>query len=87
MNYQEVLDEVPWRELAACNTEGAFFPQDDDIGAINAAKAVCSSCPVNFECLTYAVDTNQPDGIWGGMTLRERRRLRRQWAEEEKRAS
>lgn len=85
------LDIEPefWREAAACadDTEGLFFPDDGDIGAINRAKAVCESCPVADVCLSYAIETNQTEGIWGGTTARERRKLRRVWVEEVRRAS
>lgn len=79
-----------WRDEAACKDdgEGLFFPEgDSDLGRIAAAKAICASCPVQDECLAYAIETNQPEGIWGGHTPRERRRIRRQWLEEVRRAS
>lgn len=77
-----------WREAAACvdsNTD--FFPDPADIGAISAAKAVCATCPVAGECLTWAIETNQTMGIWGGHTPTERRSIRRRWLEEIRRAS
>lgn len=79
----------PWREEALCqgDTEGLFFPDAADIGQVAAAKAVCVSCPVVDECLSYAIDTEQPDGIWGGYTAKERRKLRREWLEEVRQAS
>ena len=40
---------------------------------IAAAKAVCAKCTVRAECLTYALDTRQHDGVWGGLTESERR--------------
>ena len=40
------------------------------------AKKLCSTCPVRTACLAYAIETNQQDGIWGGLTPEERRRLR-----------
>lgn len=85
LNY---LDE-PWRDLAACrdDSEGLFFPDETDIGTINAAKAICAACPVQDECLSYAIETNQSQGIWAGTTPKERRRLRRLWLEEIRRAS
>ncbi len=43
-----------------------------------AAKAICSECTVINECLDYALHTNQPDGVWGGMGVDERKRLIRQ---------
>lgn len=83
------LESHSWREIAACTDETAvsFFPQPDDLGAINEAKAVCATCPVADDCLQFAVETNQPDGIWGGLTVKERMRARRQWLDEIRRAS
>ncbi|MDH3193616.1 MAG: WhiB family transcriptional regulator [Acidimicrobiia bacterium] len=79
----------PWREDALCqgDTEGLFFSDSADIGRVAAAKAICSSCPVIDECLAYAIDTGQPDGIWGGHTAKERRKLRSDWLKEVRRAS
>ena len=78
-----------WREAAAClDTPGVdFFPEPADLAAISRAKAVCAGCPVAGECLTWAVETNQTDGIWGGHTPAERRAIRRRWLEEIRRAS
>ncbi len=80
-----------WRELAACvrldEGEVDFFPDPEDVGAIAVAKAVCATCPVAEECLAYAIETNQSEGIWGGLTAKERARLRRRWLERMRRAS
>lgn len=77
-----------WREAAACVTSTVdFFPDPADIGAISAAKAICATCPVAGECLTWAIETNQTEGIWGGHTPTERRSIRRRWLEEIRRAS
>lgn len=84
------LTVTPWREGAACydvRNEVSFFPDKDDLAGIARAKAVCSTCPVADECLTWALATNQGEGIWGGHTARERRSLRRRWIEEIRRAS
>jgi WhiB family redox-sensing transcriptional regulator len=84
------LTVIPWREAAAClevQDEVSFFPDKEDLGGIVKAKAICTSCPVADECLTWAIVTNQGDGIWGGHTAKERRKLRRRWLEETKRAS
>lgn len=51
-----------------------FFPRSGESG--NEAKAICAECPVRKECLEHAL-TNHVSGIWGGMTARERDRLRR----------
>jgi WhiB family redox-sensing transcriptional regulator len=42
------------------------------------AKAVCFSCPVRQECLKDAIDRGDDNGIWGGLTVSERRQLRRE---------
>ncbi len=84
------LTVTPWREAAAClevENQVSFFPDKEDVGGIAKAKAVCASCPVASECLTWAIETNQGEGIWGGHTPRERRVIRRRWLEEIRRAS
>jgi len=76
---------LAWRESAACRSAdvGLFFPGDDTtdvaVERIEAAKSVCNSCPAQGACLQYALETKQEDGIWGGTTETERRRLRRAW--------
>lgn len=71
-----------WRPNAACRDidPGLFFPlgrTGDAIEHIAAAKAVCGQCAVRAECLEFALKANQDEGIWGGTTEDERRRLRR----------
>lgn len=84
------LTITPWREAAACldvDDEVTFFPKKEDVAAIGKAKAVCATCPVADVCLTWAIESNQNEGIWGGHTPKERRSLRRRWLEEIRRAS
>lgn len=52
-----------------------FFPDVGDSGA--AAKALCGLCPERSACLAWALENCEPDGIWGGLGERQRRRLRR----------
>jgi WhiB family redox-sensing transcriptional regulator len=73
---------MDWRHLAACLDEDPelFFPVGDTGPAllqVVEAKAVCASCPVRVECLTWALETGQNYGIWGGYTEDERRELKR----------
>lgn len=80
----------PWREEAACVDvvdEVSFFPDPEDLAGIAKAKGVCASCPVADECLTWSMETNQTEGIWGGHTPKERRSIRRRWIEEFDKAS
>lgn len=69
----------PWVRRAACGgrseLERVFFPERGD--PHGPAKAICERCPVQRECLRFALDTDQPFGIWGGTTARERARIRR----------
>jgi WhiB family redox-sensing transcriptional regulator len=53
----------------------AFFPEKG--GSTREAKRICGICPVQQECLEYALERDQRFGIWGGMSERERRRLKR----------
>ena len=84
------LTITPWREAAAClevTDQVSFFPNKEDLLGIAKAKAVCATCPVADECLSWAIESNQTEGIWGGHTPKERRRIRRRWLEEIKKAS
>lgn len=68
---------LDWKERAACRTldTSLFFPESEsDAGP---AKEVCAQCPVREACLEFALLTRQHDGVWGGLTETERRRLRR----------
>ena len=74
-----VEDMTSWRDLAACRglDPTLFFPDEGDYVGVERAKQTCAPCPVAWECLSYAVWTNQTEGIWGGTTRGERRRYRR----------
>jgi len=50
-----------------------FFPVSETFAG--GAKAICATCPVSEQCLEYAIQTRQPDGVWGGLTAVERHRL------------
>lgn len=67
-----------WQERAGCMTADPdlFFPERGSPG--DSAKRVCVNCEVRLECLEYALANGERYGIWGGLTERERTRLRRQ---------
>jgi WhiB family transcriptional regulator, redox-sensing transcriptional regulator len=67
-----------WRLDALCaeTDPEAFFP--DKGGSTREAKRVCVGCAVRSECLEYALANEERFGIWGGLSERERRRLRLQ---------
>lgn len=51
-----------------------FFPDDDDYSEENVseAKALCAVCPVREQCLTFALETKDPWGVYGGQTPAQR---------------
>jgi WhiB family redox-sensing transcriptional regulator len=70
-------DEQEWQERALCaqTDPEAFFPEKG--GSTREAKQICNSCEVRTECLEYALGHDERFGIWGGLSERERRRLKR----------
>ncbi len=73
--------DTSWRDRAACRLldQNIFFVDTGDAAGVERAQTVCEACGVRSDCLSYAVGTNQTEGIWGGTTPAERRRIRRQW--------
>lgn len=69
---------LAWRQRAACRgvDPDSFYPASDE--EAEAAKAICAVCPVREACLEYALANRERDGVWGGATERERRRIVRQ---------
>lgn len=67
-----------WRQQAACQglDPEIFYPQSDE--EAGAAKAVCGQCAVQHACLEHALGSRERDGVWGGATEKERRRIIRQ---------
>ena len=67
-----------WRLEGLCaeTDPEAFFPEKG--GSTRDAKRVCAGCPVRMECLEYALGNDERFGIWGGLSERERRRVRLQ---------
>lgn len=70
--------ELAWQADALCaqTDPEAFFPEKG--GSTRDAKRVCNECPVRDACLEYAMENDERFGIWGGLSERERRRLRKQ---------
>ena len=69
--------ELSWQadSLCAQTDPEAFFPEKG--GSTRDAKKVCGSCMVKSECLEYALENDERFGIWGGLSERERCRLRK----------
>lgn len=73
-------EDQSWQDFANCLgiDPDLFFPERG--ASTKDAKEVCRSCVVREDCLEYALVNGEKFGIWGGMSERERRRIRRQRA-------
>jgi WhiB family redox-sensing transcriptional regulator len=67
-----------WRIRGACQglDPAIFYPDIEDDA--DEAKSICTECGVRVACLEYALASREKDGVWGGATERERRRIIRQ---------
>ncbi len=72
------VDELSWQDYANCRGADAdlFFPERG--ASTRRAKSICRACEVRVECLEYAIANSEKFGIWGGLSERERRRIRRE---------
>jgi WhiB family redox-sensing transcriptional regulator len=66
-----------WKASANCRglDPSVMFPDEEDLAGVSNAKALCAACPVQGECLEYALSVREKDGVWGGLTARERQRV------------
>ena len=75
---QDDEDEaLAWQSDSLCaqTDPEAFFPEKG--GSTREAKKICGSCEVRNQCLEYALQNDERFGIWGGLSERERRKLRK----------
>ncbi|MEV0779301.1 WhiB family transcriptional regulator [Streptomyces sp. NPDC050428] len=72
--------ELAWQENALCAQTGPefFFPAPGS--STREAKQLCGACEGRLECLEYALDNDERFGVWGGLSEKERERLRRRGA-------
>ena len=68
---------LAWQSDSLCaqTDPEAFFPEKG--GSTRDAKKICASCEVRVHCLEYALENDERFGIWGGLSERERRKLRK----------
>jgi WhiB family redox-sensing transcriptional regulator len=76
LNLEVDTADEQWSERALCaqTDPEAFFPEQG--GSTREAKAICRRCPVAKQCLTHALEHDERFGVWGGMSERERRRIK-----------
>lgn len=73
-------EELGWQNQAACKGKASTpllswdaTPSTTSTNRNRAARLVCDQqCPVKWACLKYALDTEQEDGVWGGMLPKDR---------------
>lgn len=71
--------EYAWQHQGACRQgDPELFFHESERGRtrqqkVASAKAICADCPVIQECLEHGVSAQEPYGIWGGLTVEERR--------------
>jgi WhiB family redox-sensing transcriptional regulator len=73
----DATDDQEWQERALCaqTDPEAFFPEKG--GSTREAKRICLGCDVKDDCLEYALANDERFGIWGGLSERERRKLKK----------
>lgn len=71
------MTDADWMSQGKCKdlAPSLFFPNDGE--GVKAAQRICSTCPVKLPCLAYALSHRVGDGVWGGTSERQRRRLLR----------
>ena len=70
--------DLSWQDGANCKGANAdlFFPERG--ASTRTAKSICRECVVRADCLEFAISTGEKFGIWGGMSERERRKVRKE---------
>jgi WhiB family transcriptional regulator, redox-sensing transcriptional regulator len=79
--YKELTERIRDEGGVPCeNAPDMFFiDKGDRMGPekIRMSKALCGTCPLSVLCLEYALEANEQDGIWGGLTRNERNSIQR----------
>ena len=70
--------DMAWQDRANCRgaDPDLFFPERG--ASTRTAKGICRECQVREECLEFAIVSSEKFGIWGMMSERERRKIRKE---------
>ncbi len=73
-----ITEERPWAAFAICKDRDpdSFFPAN--VQGERDAMRICNGCPVQIDCLEFAMEARIRFGVWGGMTEKQRQLLHRQ---------
>jgi WhiB family redox-sensing transcriptional regulator len=64
-------------QLCTTYSTDIFYPEEYEEENVAQAKTICNDCWIKDKCLAYALSTNEKEGVWGGTTPIERKRIRR----------
>lgn len=64
-------------QLCTTYSTDIFYPEEYEDANVAQAKTICNDCWIKDKCLAYALSTNEKEGVWGGTTPIERKRIRR----------
>ncbi|MBJ7397261.1 MAG: WhiB family transcriptional regulator [Actinobacteria bacterium] len=69
--------DLTWRAKGACQglNPDIFYPDSEE--NCEQALSICKTCEVRIACLNYALESREKQGVWGGASARERRKLLR----------
>lgn len=72
---KEIIGDQGWKDKAACKgmDVSLFFPERGKNP--NLARTTCRSCEVRKECVEFAIINEEQHGVWGGLALRDRRKV------------
>jgi len=75
------LRREEWMASAVCSQIGGdmWFAEKSEWATVVQAKILCRQCPVRTQCLAYAMENNERFGVWGGLSPRQRRRLKSEY--------
>jgi len=77
MKLLAAIDKAP--SIPPCQTTDPeiWYSDKEDVGlTYRLAREFCGQCPVMHQCANYAIEAGETDGVWGGLTPRERLKLR-----------
>tara|TARA_R110001606_G_C15291793_1_gene641618 strand:+ start:557 stop:937 length:381 start_codon:yes stop_codon:yes gene_type:complete len=81
MELMTAIDNCP--EVVPCtNFPDLFFPESANGHAlkdIREAQRMCSSCPIQLKCAIYGLEAEESDGVWGGLSLYDRKKLKKRY--------
>jgi WhiB family redox-sensing transcriptional regulator len=80
MTLLPIIAREEWIDAAECLAydPDTFFPETGQGDLVREAKRICGWCEVSDQCLDYAIKHRIWVGVWGGLTERERRKVKAQ---------